>query len=302
MRNNHRDIFFSIIMPTYNRRQRIGCAIDSFMAQTYDNAELIIVDDGSRDGTEQYVTKTYAAAIARGAIRYHVLPENHGAAHARNEGLAMARGSWIGYLDSDNTMRQNFLRTFHRHIIAHPAYRIFYAKVMLRQAQSVVGEMFDREKIYFINFIDLGAFVHAADVVKTSGGFDVSLSRMIDWDFILKCSEKEVPFFIDRVLVDYYDGTAFSRISTSENVERNYKMVVMNCIRRMSDMEFKERRNTMFQEKRRLQKELQEVSAEMRQLRQELRRKNEELSVMQSSKFWRLRNACIAVKTKLFIK
>ena len=86
----------SVIMPTYNRGYVIQKAIDSVLAQTYKDWELIIVDDGSTDDTESVVKNNDDKRI-----RYIKYSPNKGANHARNVGLDNAKGKWLTLLDSD---------------------------------------------------------------------------------------------------------------------------------------------------------------------------------------------------------
>lgn len=87
----------SIITPTYNCGCFIAETIDSVLAQTYANWELLIVDDCSTDNTKEIV-----AGYNDPRISYHCLLNNSGAAVARNVGLKMAKGRWIAFLDSDD--------------------------------------------------------------------------------------------------------------------------------------------------------------------------------------------------------
>ena len=86
----------SVVIPTYNRAHILGRAIDSVLQQTHRDLELIIVDDGSSDGT---------AALVRGIedprVRY-VHQQNRGVSAARNRGIAEARAEWLAFLDSDD--------------------------------------------------------------------------------------------------------------------------------------------------------------------------------------------------------
>lgn len=96
----------SIIMPTYNRKHSIRTAIQSVLNQDYKNWELIVVDDGSEDGTK-YVVDSVKEKDSR--VRYIALSSNGGVSNARNVGIEAARGDFIAYLDSDNYMYQNWL-------------------------------------------------------------------------------------------------------------------------------------------------------------------------------------------------
>lgn len=89
----------SIITPTYNCGKFIGETIDSVKSQTYQNWEMIIVDDCSTDNTEEIV-KIYQKKDDR--ISYYKFDENLGAAIARNKAMEMAKGDYIAFLDSDD--------------------------------------------------------------------------------------------------------------------------------------------------------------------------------------------------------
>lgn len=88
----------SIIMPSYNTARFIGQSIRSVLAQSYGNWELIIVDDGSADGTDEVVRPF----LADSRILYLKNRKNRGAAFCRNRALARAKGRWIAFLDSDD--------------------------------------------------------------------------------------------------------------------------------------------------------------------------------------------------------
>ena len=85
----------SVIIPTYNRRKLLGKAIDSVLKQTYLNFELLIVDDGSDDGTDEFV------ASYGNEVRY-LYQDNLGASAARNTGIKAARHDLLAFLDSDD--------------------------------------------------------------------------------------------------------------------------------------------------------------------------------------------------------
>ena len=94
----------SIITPTYNRKHLIGEAIDSVLAQGYTDFELIIIDDGSSDGTGEYIKEHYSDS----RIKYFY-QQNKGQNFARNHGLQRAKGKYICFLDSDDLRPANKL-------------------------------------------------------------------------------------------------------------------------------------------------------------------------------------------------
>lgn len=87
----------SIVTPTWNCGKFIAETIESVLAQSYRNWEMLIVDDCSTDNTQEIVEK-----YSDPRIKYHCLERNSGAAVARNTALRMAKGRWIAFLDSDD--------------------------------------------------------------------------------------------------------------------------------------------------------------------------------------------------------
>ncbi len=102
--------FFSIIIPTYNRAHLIGIAIESVLAQTFENWELIIVDDGSTDNTQEVVN-----SYNDDRIRY-IYQENAERSAARNNGINNAKGEYICFLDSDDYYRSQRLEKLYEFI------------------------------------------------------------------------------------------------------------------------------------------------------------------------------------------
>lgn len=103
----------SVIVPTYNRANLIGRAIKSVLAQSFNDWELIIVDDGSTDNTDQVVSQF----ITDNRIIYLKLPNNKGVNFARNSGIEKATGVWIALLDSDDEYLPNGLDKIHSVIL-----------------------------------------------------------------------------------------------------------------------------------------------------------------------------------------
>jgi GalNAc5-diNAcBac-PP-undecaprenol beta-1,3-glucosyltransferase len=105
-------IFFSIIIPTYNRAHLITETIDSVLAQTCPNFEIIIVDDGSTDNTEQVIRNKYGSS---GKLEYFK-KKNEERGAARNFGLKHAKGNYALFFDSDDFMHYNHLETLDKKI------------------------------------------------------------------------------------------------------------------------------------------------------------------------------------------
>ncbi len=97
-------MFFSIIIPTFNREKLITRSITSILNQTFSDFEIIIVDDGSTDNTRAVIE-----SLKDDRIKYF-RTENFGVAHARNFGSKNAIGQYVGFLDSDDVLRENHLQ------------------------------------------------------------------------------------------------------------------------------------------------------------------------------------------------
>lgn len=94
----------SVIIPCHNAAPFVGEAIESVLDQQWPHVDLVVVDDASTDGSWEVIQR-YAGRIQ--AVR---LPENRGAAHARNHGAALARGRWMLFLDADDLLSRDALR------------------------------------------------------------------------------------------------------------------------------------------------------------------------------------------------
>ncbi len=98
-----KNVLASVIVPAYNAEKTIGRCIDSLLNQTFENIEIIIVDDGSTDGTE-----LICSSFCDERIRF-VHQENGGVSSARNRGLEIAEGEYILFCDSDDWVEENFV-------------------------------------------------------------------------------------------------------------------------------------------------------------------------------------------------
>jgi glycosyltransferase involved in cell wall biosynthesis len=92
----------SAVIPTYNRTHQTFAAIESVLAQTYPNVEVIVVDDGSTDGSAELVERYVQQKAGAGFSVRFFSQKNQGASAARNTGISQAQGDYIGFLDSDD--------------------------------------------------------------------------------------------------------------------------------------------------------------------------------------------------------
>jgi|SRR6056300_1229451 glycosyltransferase involved in cell wall biosynthesis len=99
--------FYSIVIAVYNRENHIGKAIDSLLIQSFENWEAIVVDDGSTDGTIDYIN-SYKDESRISIVK---LDENQGVAIARNKGIERVNGKYLTFLDSDDWFKHNHLES-----------------------------------------------------------------------------------------------------------------------------------------------------------------------------------------------
>lgn len=123
---------FSIILPTYNRAHLVSTAIESVIAQSVKDWELIVIDDGSTDDTKDIVFSFKDSRIMYG------YQENKGRSIARNAGLHNARGIWICFLDSDDWYLEDHLESFEKGMKEFPQAEIFKTGVTFQKENGTV--------------------------------------------------------------------------------------------------------------------------------------------------------------------
>lgn len=179
----------SIIMPTYNRAYIIEKAIQSVQRQTYEDWELIIVDDASADGTRQLL-QVYAGP----KIRCYFNASNQGANASRNLGAAYARGELLAFLDSDNDWPDDRLEVQVRMAERHWGKRcFFYGRAQITSGddvrivpETILSSEELKERELRRNEIDTNTVLIRRELFLEAGGFCRELPRLQDWELILR--------------------------------------------------------------------------------------------------------------------
>ena len=214
-------------MPVWNRAETVGRAIESALAQSFTDFELIIVDDGSTDAIDVAI----APYISSEKIRF--LRQAHlGVSAARNKGLQSAAGKFIAYLDSDNLWRKDFLARMNE-ALSDGQYDGAYclAKRFKKNRNGnvvhdgIIGREYSFRGLIKSNFIDLNAFVHTKKIADTIGGFDEGLKRLTDWDLIIRIAAWGAILHVPEVLVDYYYRVEKNAISVGEDIIKPNKLI-----------------------------------------------------------------------------
>lgn len=178
----------SIIIPTYNRGHIISATIQSIFAQSYEDWELIIVDDGSTDSTQDVVMEI---SQIDNRVKYIRNNKNQGANACRNEGAAHARGEFLVFFDSDNIMLPEYLR---RHLEALEGSENTFCYCYARIIDGINLKIFP-PKIYnhnelvnniiYNNVIDMNSVMIKKQCFVNCGGFNPDMPRLQDWELFL---------------------------------------------------------------------------------------------------------------------
>ena len=200
----------SVIIPTYNRENLIGKSINSVLNQTYQNFEIIVIDDGSKDNTSKVIKQFHDSRI-----KYIKLTQNKGGSNARNIGIKKAKGKYISFLDSDDLLYPKKLEKQLQNIINkksnldfckikvifNSTYHYFYPNK--RQEKRILrGKIFD-ELISYGNFISTQSILVETNFIRNFF-FDINMPRLQDFDVILRMIPIVKISYTRRVLVDLH--------------------------------------------------------------------------------------------------
>lgn len=204
----------SVVIPTYNSARYVIEAVNSVLAQTYQDFEVLVIDDGSTDET--------AAAMSRyqAPVRYIQQP-NGGVAVARNRGIAESRGRYVAFLDADDTWLPHKLERQLAALQDQPNYRASYAAFTVVDASlNPLGiSRSQRQASALEDLLLRGNIIGSICTVlceralfELVGGFDPALSQCADWDMWVRLAAQTEFLYLDEPLVTYRQhGTNMSR-------------------------------------------------------------------------------------------
>jgi glycosyltransferase involved in cell wall biosynthesis len=199
----------SVIIATFNRRAMVREAVLSVIAQEDVNAELIVVDDGSTDGTIEELQTLLAHSGGQLFSAKLLRTENRGVAAARNTGVAAASAPMLAFLDSDDLWLPRKLAWQLRFMRANPHCRISQTQeIWLRNGRRVNPARRHRKRAgdIFIEslstcLISPSAVMLRADLFRAVGGFDESMLAAEDYDLWLRILAREDALLLDQALV-----------------------------------------------------------------------------------------------------
>ena len=200
----------SVVLPTYDRGDVLGRAIESVLAQTYREFELLVVDDGSTDDTAAVV-----GSFDDPRITYVEHANNRGACAARNTGIRESTGEFVAFQDSDDEWHPEKLRRQMDAFADAPASVGVVYTGFTRHGDGTEtyhpGPGVDpkegdvRESLLRQNFVTTQAAVVRRRCLDDVGGFDERLPRFQDWELWLRLSERYEFSLVDESLVTAHD-------------------------------------------------------------------------------------------------
>ncbi|MBG10354.1 MAG: glycosyl transferase [Gammaproteobacteria bacterium] len=197
----------SVIVPSFNRAPVLPRALDSLLAQTNKAAEIIVVDDGSSDGTSSLVKRDYPGVKL-------LVQENHGVSAARNAGVSLSSGEWLAFLDSDDEWLPEKLAHQLAFARKNPDINLIHTNEIwirkgvrvnsMRKHRKFGGQIF--AKCLPRCIISPSSAMISRTLFDRVGGFDVELPACEDYDLWLRvCHQQEVAY-VERPLIKKYGG------------------------------------------------------------------------------------------------
>ncbi len=231
--NDERPPVVSVIIPTFNRPDKLKEAIASVRKQDYDAYEIIVVNDAGEDvsGVINSFNDKRIKLINHSA--------NKGLAAARNTGLKNAHGKYIAYLDDDDVYYPEHLRTL-LSFLEQGNYKIAYTDSYRATQELQNGEYvtvkkdvpfsndFSKEKLLRLNIAPVQCFMHEKACVKDTGFFDESLKAHEDWDFWIRLSGKYDFYHIKKITSEFRQRTDNSNMTSlqSRDFYNSYRDII----------------------------------------------------------------------------
>ena len=210
----------SVVIPTYNRIALVERAIDSVLRQSIKPFDIIVVDDGSDDGTSEMIQKKYRSINL-------VQQQNSGVSAARNNGIKHAKGDWISLLDSDDEWTGKKLENQVDRLIKNPDYHFCHTnEIWIRNGvrvnqkkrhQKYGGYIFD--KCLDICRISPSSTLFKKNILEHVGWFDTQLPVCEDYDLWLRITADYKILFVDEPLIIKYGGHTDQLSQSVEGIE-----------------------------------------------------------------------------------
>jgi glycosyltransferase involved in cell wall biosynthesis len=197
----------SVVIPNYNYAQYLSDAIESVLKQTYQNIEIIVVDDGSTDNSREIASR----CLDRIAL---VCKENGGVSSARNEGLSISKGSYICFLDADDSWEKSKVEQQLKVALdknsglVYSGYlecdsNLFPIRMISPVFKGDCEDIYRRNPGMAVALLGTSTALIRADLLRKIGMFDLDLKTSADWDYLRRISKLTDFNFVAEPLVRY---------------------------------------------------------------------------------------------------
>lgn len=215
----------SIIMPSYNTAKFISESIESVLNQTYSNWELIIIDDCSKDNTDEVVSKY----LSDDRIKYFKNDNNCGAALSRNKALREAKGKWIAFLDSDDLWENNKLEMQIKFMTDNNYYFSYTNYCEIDEESKEIGKMITGPKKVtkrrMFNYCWMGCLTVMYDAEKVGLIQIADIKKNNDYAMWLQVCKKTNCYLLKENLAQYRKRTgSISNHSYKALIKWHYRL------------------------------------------------------------------------------
>ena len=213
----------SVITPVFDTPvQRLEEAIESVLAQAYENWELVLIDDGSSDADLLRALPLLAANDQR--IILKSLGKHEGISAALNQGLGLARGEWVAFLDHDDVIEPDAVFQIVKFLQTHPDADLIYSDEDKLGEDGVEAPLFkpDWSPDFFLSYNYIGHLTAVRrDIAQQAGGFRSQFDSAQDYDLFFRVSEQTKQIHhIPRVLYHWRRSESSSAISVRQKPEQ----------------------------------------------------------------------------------
>lgn len=231
--------FFSLIVCNYNNGQFFNKCFESIKNQTYDNFEVIIIDDNSSDNSVEIISDLIKLD---NRFKLYTNEENRGYSFSLDKGINLAMGEYIARLDPDDAIVENAIELSLQKLLNNISAIASYSKMMVCDkdlnslyVNRTTQKIKNGNKLFFNIFFEITHFfVFRKDAYIKSGGLDITLSSSVDQDLYLKLYDIGEIIFINEPLYYYriHEKGISQDLNKKKRLKLNRNSIILNTLKR----------------------------------------------------------------------